>query len=77
MYVFEKTTHAFVVRIWLEDKANPNKRAVWTGHITHVPSGEKKYFQNLWEVIDFMSPYLEEAGIKKPWYWRLSRWFLY
>ena len=60
----ESNTHSFIVKIWLED-GDPGR---WRGHITHVPGGERKYFEDPAEIIDFIANYA--AGIKPPSIWR-------
>jgi hypothetical protein len=57
--LYELNTHAFVIKIWLEDGLR------WRGHITHVPSGERRYIEELGEVDDFILPYLEKMGIQR------------
>jgi biotin carboxylase len=70
----EATSHPFVVRIWLEDSAGEAHRATWRGHITHVPSGARRYLHSLDDMASFVAPYLESMGIKlSPW-WRARRW---
>jgi hypothetical protein len=58
MDLSEGNTHAFVVRLWREEKADVDKQALWRGHITHVASGEQKYFQKLDEIPVFIQTYL-------------------
>jgi len=52
---FESVTHSFVVKIWLED----GDQTRWRGHITHIPDGERRYVEELADVIDFIAPYVE------------------
>jgi hypothetical protein len=70
----ELHTHSFVVRIWLEETAQATGRAVWRGHITHVPSGNRKYLSDLREIERFITPYLEEMGIRPTIRHRVSKW---
>jgi hypothetical protein len=63
MDTIEATSHPFILRIWLEETAEEAGRAIWRGHITHVPSGEKRYLQDLNDIIDFVRPYLREMGV--------------
>ena len=56
--LYEIKTQAFVIRIWLEDSLR------WRGHITHVPSGERRYIEDLSEIDDFIWPYLEKMGVQ-------------
>lgn len=66
--LYEFNTHAFVVKIWLEEGLR------WRGHITHIPSGERRYIQDLGEIDDFILPYLEKMGIQPKALERLCRW---
>jgi hypothetical protein len=63
--LYEFNTHAFVIKIWLEESTR------WRGHITHVPSGERHYIETLDEIDDFILPYLEKMGIQSK---ALERW---
>ena len=70
----ETTCHPFVVRIWLEDSAGEARQATWRGHITHVPSGERRYLHSLDDITSFVAPYLEGMGIQLSLRWRFRRW---
>lgn len=59
----ESNTHSFIVRVWLEQTPDDNARTVWRGHITHVPSGKRRYFQDLEYVSRFIGAYLHEIGM--------------
>jgi hypothetical protein len=74
MDLFETHTHPFVVKIWLEETAEEAGRAVWRGHITHVPNGARRYVQDLDSIVLFMVPYLERMGVKLSPVWRLKHW---
>ncbi|HEX6716625.1 MAG TPA: hypothetical protein VF088_05910 [Pyrinomonadaceae bacterium] len=56
--------HSFIVKVWLEEEATKDSRAIWHGHITHVPSSKKQYLKNLDEIALFIQPYLEAMGIR-------------
>lgn len=81
MDLSESQVHSFVVKLWLETVAEEAGRAVWQGHITHVPDGERRHFRDLDEVRDFIEPYLahgrprEGGGGGKMRRW-LRRWRL-
>lgn len=60
MDLFESETHSFIIKIWLEDDG----RKRWRGHITHVPDGERRHFENLSEISRFIQPFLEKMGIE-------------
>ena len=71
---FEANTHPFIVRIWLEETAHEAGRATWRGHITHVPSGERRYLKSLEDIAVFIAPYLEGMGVKLGLFWQARRW---
>lgn len=55
-------TMSFIVKLWLEEIAEETDQMVWRGHITHVPSGTRRYFSTLDQIADFITPYLAEPG---------------
>ena len=57
--LYEFNTHAFVIKIWLEDDWR------WRGHITHVPSGKRSHIQALEEIDNFIFPFLARMGIQR------------
>lgn len=57
-------TQSFIVKIWLEETAEEAGRATWRGHITHVPSNERRYLKNLDEIESFITPYLKKMGVR-------------
>ena len=60
----EFKVHSFIIKMWLEEDATKNSETIWHGHITHVPSGEKRYLKNLGEIEAFIEPYLKAMGIR-------------
>jgi len=66
----ESAPQSFIIKIWLEETAEEAGQATWRGHITHVPSGRRQYFQNLDRVLSFMVPFLEAMGIEFGGSWR-------
>ena len=70
----EPNAQSFIVKVWVEDKADEGGQGVWHGHITHVPSHERRYLKNLGEIEDFIAPHLEEMGVKLGMRWRVRRW---
>jgi hypothetical protein len=74
MDLLEFNTHSFIVKIWLEEPATKSRRATWRGHITHVPSGERRYLKNLWQIAAFIAPYLIAMGVKLNFYLRIQEW---
>jgi hypothetical protein len=74
MHLYESGTHSFIVKIWREESAAEAGRATWRGHITHVPSGDRRYLSSLDEICRFIAPYLEQLGIRMGVYDRFTRW---
>ena len=60
----ESDTNSFIVKIWLEERDEQTARAIWRGRITHVPSGDYRYFKKLEEVAAFIGPYLLKLGVR-------------
>lgn len=70
--LLEDHTHSFIVKVWLERTlAENNSQVIWRGHITHVPSGERRYLKDLDVIPAFIAPYLEELGVKPSRRWRI------
>ena len=59
MALLETTTHSFVVKVWLEEPITSFKDGRWRGHITHVPSNHRRYFDDLEVMKQFVRFYLE------------------
>ena len=74
MEPLEPDARSFIVKVWVEERAAEGGKGVWRGHITHVPSGERRYLKNLGEIEDFIAPHLEEMGVKLGMRWQLRRW---
>ena len=70
----ESDTQSFIVKVWVRDRAEETGHSVWHGHITHVSSNKRRYLKNLDGIEDFISPYLEEMGVKLGIRWRIRRW---
>ena len=70
----EPDSQSFIVKVWVEERADEAGQGVWRGHITHVPSGERRYLKNLDEIGDFIAPYLESMGVRFGMRWRVKRW---
>ncbi|MBZ5520643.1 MAG: hypothetical protein LAP21_00080 [Acidobacteriia bacterium] len=65
--------HSFVVKIWSEQ---PDKDAAprWRGHITHVPSNERRYLKSLEDISEFVDIYLQRMRVRVDLRWKLKRW---
>ena len=68
-----RTIYSFIIKIWREDPGR-NKHAKWRGHITHVPSQERRYLKSLDDVTDFVNRYLYYMGVRVDFRWRLKQW---
>ena len=71
MDLFESRTHSFIIKIWLEDE----EHETWRGHVTHVPDGERRYFESLNDILTFISAYLQMPEVKTEEKKTLRRWF--
>jgi hypothetical protein len=71
----EPDAQSFIVKVWVEDGNGEAGQTVWRGHITHIPSHERRYLKSLDEIEDFIAPYLVEMGVKLGMRWRLRPWF--
>ena len=74
MDLLEANTHSFIIKIWREEVSVDTGPAVWRGHITHVPGGERRYLKSLDDISTFITPYIEEMGVKLAPWWRVKRW---
>lgn len=72
--LLEANTHSFIVKIWLEETMAETGQATWRGHITHVPSGQRRYLKNLSDVTAFIEPYLQQMGVRLRNRWPLADW---
>lgn len=66
MQAYEDSTCSFIVKVWVEPNDDPAAIPVWRGHITHVVSGERRYFADLTLVITFIQRYLAQMGLADP-----------
>ena len=62
MDVAESKVHSFIVKLWLDEAGDETEKSGWHGHITHVPSGERRYLQDLSDILSFIKPYIRETG---------------
>jgi hypothetical protein len=72
--LIEFNTHSFVIKIWLEVTPSEIRRSSWRGHITHIPSGERRYVTNLFCILTFIMRYLKSMGIKFGHFWWVRDW---
>lgn len=62
--LFPLENHSFIIRVWRENTTNSSDFGFLRGHITHVPSENRQYIQQLDEIAVFIEPYLERMGIR-------------
>jgi hypothetical protein len=70
MDYLEESDHAFIIRIWKEKREIESAPPVWRGVIEHAATGKKRYLQDLAHILTFITPYLEEMGLKTTIFWR-------
>ena len=58
----------------IEETPEGAGQAVWRGHITHVPSGRRRYVKDLDDILAFIAPYLEAVGVEFGFWWRVRLW---
>ena len=73
----EQDTHSFVIKLWLDEREDETGSVVWRGHITHVASRQRHYFDNVLAVNLFMMSYLQEMNIKIPIILRIYQWLFH
>lgn len=60
----DRQTCAFVIRVWLEEGDSSTGDCRWRGHITHVLSSHRLYFEDLKEMNAFVEQYLEQMLVE-------------
>ena len=68
MTSIQPNTHSFIVKVWVDDAGQAQ------GRITHVPSGQVRHFVNVGEIATFVTPYLQQLGMKPTWSWKIRHW---
>jgi hypothetical protein len=62
MTYFEAEAHSFVLRIWRENREDPDAPAEWRGWIEHVQSEQRHYFRKLGDIPGIVSSYVGDAA---------------
>ena len=70
----ESEAQSFIVRVWVEERAEGAGRGVWRGYITHVSSSRRRYLKSLDDIGDYIALYLEAMGVKLGTSWRIRHW---
>ena len=50
----EPHIHSFIVKVWQEVVVGDGDEQGWRGYVTHVPSGARRYFEDLAEILAFV-----------------------
>lgn len=58
----------------MEETSRPEEQAEWRGHITHVPSGARRYVRELNEISVFIGAYLKEMGARVETESKVAQW---
>lgn len=59
----EPNIHSFIVKVWQEVVVGDAADQGWRGYVTHVPSGSRRYFEDLAEILAFVKPTLAVEAI--------------
>jgi hypothetical protein len=70
----EDHARSFIVRCRAESPPPGEGREGWLCQVIQVPSGERHYIRDLDQLVDFLAPYLRDAGARLPPYWRFRLW---
>jgi hypothetical protein len=70
----DSNPQSFIIKFWLEQTTLSQKNTLWHGQITHVPSGERRPFQDVDDLLNFIGPYLNAMGIQFTRQRRFWRW---
>jgi hypothetical protein len=54
---------SFVVTLWREDDLGDTRSPGWRGHITHVPSGQRRYLKKLCDAVDFIASFVGSRSL--------------
>jgi hypothetical protein len=59
MKELEEKINSFILKIWIEDRAEEYGQQFWRGHITHVPSGERVHISELEDITAYFKRFLK------------------
>lgn len=68
------TSQSFIVKVWVEERAEKGSRGIWHGHITHALTGERHYMKSLDEISDIIASHLLAMGVIPDLRWQFRRW---
>lgn len=75
MQVIQTNTHSFIVKVWREESNRQDAPMLWRGQITHVPSGQRYAFTDLYEIPTVIEPYLIQLGVKLTRFAQIKQWW--
>lgn len=58
------TQGSFIVRIRIEPREVVGAEPIWRGVVEDVATGERRYFQHMSSLVEFLSAYLRRMGIE-------------
>ncbi|KAA3664734.1 MAG: hypothetical protein DWQ04_04225 [Chloroflexi bacterium] len=58
MKEIESQIFSFVIKIWIEEESIVSGNESWRGRITHIPSGDEKYFRDLSIIVPIIKSYI-------------------
>ncbi|KAA3657733.1 MAG: hypothetical protein DWQ04_27205 [Chloroflexi bacterium] len=61
MSILEEKTYSFIVKIWFEEEEDVTPAQIWRGHVTHIPSRKRVYFNNYDGVVRFIDQFIKSA----------------
>lgn len=67
----DEPVQSFIVRIWLEHSGE-DQEPQWRGSVQHVRSGEKRYVDDMEEIVAFLTSHVGAigvAGARRPCSW--------
>ncbi len=67
---YENVTRVFWIKIELKENQHTGRQVL--GEIRDVISGEKDPIKDLFDIIDFIIPYMKKMGIQINWFWRFT-----
>lgn len=65
--------HVFIIRVWCEPREIKGAFPEFRGVIEHVPDGKRRYVKKVEELVEFISPYLDQMGLRPGWRSRVKR----
>jgi hypothetical protein len=68
--IMDPAIHSFVLKVFIDEPTQASGPCGWRGQITHVQSGEKRYLNDLYDICDFIQPYLPKRRLS----YKLKSW---